>query len=300
MVQVWRLNLNTGARPGVDPRAFCFTGGLLGVGWPIEPSTSTWPEYEAVAKEKYRTTHRSWWPALHSLRNRMRQNDLCWSRDRNGIYHLARVTGEWEYCGAEQHRAADVVNFRRCTWLSVGHEGMVPGRVAVSFALRRTLQKVGGAAVGLFSQLAYNAHAGEKDGFRYNVTRQRCDIFSLLSPEDCEDVIALYLQICRGYSVVPSTCRRDTPSYEFVLINRETGDDAVLQVKSGAVDLEPASYSAAARRVFLFSSRGRYRGSVPANVECLDPATMITFVDQHERLLPNRLQQLARFSRGEV
>jgi hypothetical protein len=35
---------------------------------------------------------------------------------RSGLYHLGRVTGEWQYRNSLAHRAADVVNIRECEW----------------------------------------------------------------------------------------------------------------------------------------------------------------------------------------
>lgn len=46
---------------------------------------------------------------------------------------------------------------------------------------------------------------------------QALDLFALGASEDCEDIVAIYLQARFGYRLIPSTCRHDTPKTEFVL-----------------------------------------------------------------------------------
>lgn len=126
----------------------------------------------------------------------------------------------------------------------------------------------------------------------YPVAAKDLDVFALMSAEDCEDLVGLYLQAQLGYSVIPSTCRRDTPGYEFVLIHRETGEEAVVQVKNGAVDLATGGLRSPGRHVFLFTSRGEYLGPHHEDVTCLSRGDLLSFAASHRARLPRRLQHL--------
>lgn len=282
---VWRINIKTGAREGVDPRKFCLSRGCLGVGWPVgETASMEWDAYKKQGRAEYPNDN-GWWPALNAIRNRMAQDDLCWTRDTTGLYYVGRIIGPWQYVAGEENRAADVINLRPCDWVPVGPVDAVPGKVVNSFGPNRTVQVVDDETVRLFSAYFYNAHT--KSGFAYALPRVSPDIFSLLSSEDCEDLVALYMQL-KGYVLLASTCKRSTSAYEFVMRHRETGEHAAAQVKNGFDDLRVADYATFPGKVFLFTSRGHYLGAVPSNVSCLTAAEMRLFIDDHDAILPDR------------
>lgn len=215
----------------------------------------------------------------------MEQDDLCWTRDTDGLYYLGRITGPWQYVGHEDNRAADVVNLRPCDWVLVGPVDAVPGKVVNSFGPNRTVQVVDDETVRVFSTYFYNTHS--KSGFSYDLPPVSADIFSLLSSEDCEDLVALYMQV-KGYVLLASTCKRSTSAYEFVMRHRGTGEHAAAQVKNGFDDLQVENYASFPGTVFLFTSKGRYLGPVPPNVSCLVPDEMLRFIHEHDSILPDR------------
>jgi hypothetical protein len=291
---VWRINIKTAAQNGIDPRQFCLSRDCLGVGWPVGDKTSIeWDAYfqqgtAAYAKDK------GWWPALNAIRNRMVQGDLCWTRDTTGLYYLGRITGPWRYVGNEENRRADVVNLRPCEWVGVGPVDAVPGKVVSSFRPSRTVQVVDDETVRVFSAYFYNAHS--KSGFLYDLPAASPDIFSLLSSEDCEDLVALYMQM-KGYMLLPSTCKRSTSAYEFVMRHRVTGEHAAAQVKNGFDDLHLGDYSSFPGTVFLFTSKGRYVGMAPPNVSCVTAEQILQFIHEHDAILPDRTRAWLGISR---
>ena len=293
-MNVWRLNIKPAAKAGVNPQEFCFDRGLLGMGWPIDLSKASWEEYEKTARKKYEKKRRGWSTALNGLRNRMQQGDLCWTRDRAGLYYLGRVSGPWVYCAEPPFRDADIVNFRRCTWHRVGNEAEVPGNVAVSFARGGTLRRVKQKGACLYTACLYAELAGEP--LDKEIAKQTCGLLDLLSHQDWEDLVGLYLQQNRGYLLVPSTCRPSTPMYEFVLVDPKTGEDAVVQVKSGKAALKPDEYSSIGQQVYLFAKSGKYPGSLPSNVECIELKTLEEWADKHTSALPSRMKRLQRFA----
>jgi hypothetical protein len=60
----------------------------------------------------------------------------------------------------------------------------------------------------------------------------KSNILGAIGHDDLEDIVGLYLQQAKGWSIVPSTAKKSNPATEFVLRNHE-GKRAYLQVKSG-------------------------------------------------------------------
>lgn len=288
MKTLWRLTISPSAEVGVDPRAFCLEHGLLGVGWPTGVgSGAEWKEYYNAGHVRYRLKgDKGWWPALNALRNRMSVNDLCWTRDRRGEYYLGRITGGWEYRADAEHRRADVTNVRRCDWHKVGAVDGVPGKVVNSFRVSRTLQAVDHRGARNYSQMLFNMMSGSE---LYPIAEVGPNILDLLLPEDLEDLVGIYLQNA-GYRIVPSSCKRSTVAYEFVLIHHRTGERAVVQVKSGRVPIDADVLDGVADRVFLFAASGRYPGNLPEGTVCLKAEDLEDFLRRQPEVFPLRIR----------
>jgi hypothetical protein len=291
MPKVWRLNIKTAAKESVDPRMFCIEKGVLGVGWQVDYDKTpvSWKTYYKLAMAEYydiEDRDNGWWPAVNAVKNRMSVDDLCWTRTWQGVYYLGRITSEWRYETGKEHEDADVVNVRDCDWKQVGSVESVPGKVVNSFIPPRTAQRIKSRAVTAFSQHMYNSLSQD---FKYPMPAQSRDLFSLISSEDCEDVIGLYLQAL-GYSIIPSSCKSDTLAYEYVLKHRKTGRQAVVQAKNGNVPLDAEEYADFPGEVYLFTSRGKYLGSPPDNVHCIERRTLEDFIKNNHQVLPKRIQ----------
>jgi len=291
MPTIWRLNIKPDASEGVDPRRFCIDRHILGVGWGVDSDGEIdWETYYKLAEAAYYNQgSKGWWPAVNAIKNRMRIDDLCWTRDWDGIYYLGRILSDWMYRGDWEHRAADIVNVRECDWHKVGEVDAVPGKVVNSFIPSRTVQRVNDESVGLYSQFLYNYIS--QQGY-YELPTLSADLFSLISAEDCEDLVGIFLQE-RGYSLIPSSCKTHTPKYEFVLKDRETGKAAVAQVKQRGKISEPlkvAEYSGIPSEVYLFASHGDYSGTPATNVHCIDPTELKAFALANRHLMSDRLK----------
>lgn len=288
------------AQEDVDPRKFCFEKNILGVGWPLdEPSWGVkWEHYREKAAQKYKVDleDRGWWRALNALHSRMNIGDLAWCRDQKGIYQLGRVTSEWRYVDTKKHREADIVNVRDCQWCEVGIEDAVPGKVAYSFSRGGTLWRVPGETISTYSKWLYNACVGEPV---YEINTEHNDLFSLLSADACEDLVSMYLQFEEGYAIVPSTCKRSTPHYEFVLKHGRTGEKAVAQVKAGAESLRIDDYAGLpVDEVFLFTAGGSYKGTPDPRVRCLKPVELERFARDNPRIMPDEIARWMKLADG--
>lgn len=299
-MKIWRLTINTSAQEGVDPRKFCIEKNFLGFGWGVGATGPLdWSEYEKLGTEIYYNKvdrDNGWWPAANAIHNRMEVGDLCWTRDWDGRYFLGRVEGPWKYCTTEEHISTDVVNVRPCRWFYIGTDDAVPGKVLNSFRTGRTLQAVHDRTTNIYSKLIYNS--AEMDcKYELPIENMDLDLFSLISPEDCEDIVGIYLQEVLGYRLIPSTCRASTAVTEFVLRKRDR--KALVQVKQGYVPLDRKNYKIELKdpsEWFLFTTCGEYQGEEVEHVHCLDPEELRNFVYTNVSLMSDRVQKFAELS----
>ena len=297
IVNIWRVHLKSASQEGIDQRQLCFERGLVGVGWQIDYKTVpvTWEEYSTAAEGMYGDV--GWKAALNAMKDRIEQNDLIWTRDWHGNYFLGRVTSDWFYETSEDCAKADVVNVRRCEWHEIGTEEAVPGKVVSSFRPPRAVQIIDDNTVSAFSQAIYNQRS-ITNLYELEPLINSKDIFSLLSTDDCEDAIAIYLQVNHDYLIIPSSCKRDdTMAYEFVLKSRTNGKTAVVQVKSGKTQLNISDYSNIDTDVYLFATSGRYYGDPKQNIRTIDPEEIRKFLYEKTNLLPEKIRVWVELTR---
>lgn len=291
--QLWRIHLKPKPHEETDPRRFCFDRNVAGVGWPVkhEGATVDWGRYGAL----YPVCHpgdRSGLVATGFLRE-VRVGDLIWSRDWAGEYYLGRVTSPWRYEIDPEYERADIVNVVGCEWIRAGAVDVVPGRVVNAFRPARVLQRIRNE-----ESLAYSMHLfsrrNDAEGTDFWQKRPSFrhggDPFYFLSPDDCEDLVGLYLQE-RGWTILPSTCKPSTQTYEYLLHHRETGETAAVQVKQGSKKLPVELYNdLQVDRFFLFATDGLYGGTPAPNVTCLDPVELRAYLLDRAVHLAPRLQ----------
>lgn len=288
MPTIWRLNIKPETNGNTDPRKFCIDKNILGIGWPVDSNdTIDWNTYYKLAEEKYYNKgDKGWWPAINAIKERVEINDLCWTRDWNGSYYLGRIKSDWRYEPGKDYTSVGIVNVRDCDWKRIGTVDSVPGKVVNSFISGRTIQVVNDASIETCSTFLYNSNSND---FHYQLTKVTTDLLSLISNEDCEDIVGLFLQE-KGYRIIPSSCKNNTAAYEFVMKHISTGKSAVAQVKQGEIDLDINLYSSLPCEVFLFTTKGKYEGSPAKNVICIQPDEIRLFIKSHHKILPDKLK----------
>ena len=286
---IWRLHIKTAAQENVDPFEFCIKEKILGLGWPVSTSNENesldWDSYYQLAKNRY-GEDRSWWPAVNAIRNRMKRNDLCWSRDSGDSkanYYLGRVLSDWSYKATREHKDADVVNIRECDWKKI-ERGLVPGVIESAFGRGKTLQQI--RQEKEYSKFLWNEVTGENF---YSVAEEGLDIFEMLNYEETEDLLFLYLQE-KGWYVVPNSRKGNTLKYEFSVVNPKTGEQGATQVKTGTgTSLNAEEYDEDGQ-VFLFQSEENYRGKTPKNVVLVRRKELLSFLENSTKWLPEWLR----------
>jgi len=301
--QLWRLHIKPKPHNGVDPRDFCFdTHSVAGVGWAVDDGglPVDWDRYNRLYAAQY-AGDRSGKAATHALHS-VRVGDLIWSRDWHGVYYLGLVTSPWRYEIGKDYSDADIVNVVGCEWLKVGSVDLVPGAVANALGYGRVMQRVSGNVA-----LAYSMYLIEKE--RKNESDAPWqpeqwpalpggnDPFQLFSPDDCEDLVGLYLQD-RGWVIIPSSCKRSTAGYEFILYHRDLGEKAAVQVKHRKAILDVQNFlGLEADRVYLFATSGKYTGTPSSNMVCLTWEEMHAYLMERAIHLAPRLRLWVEIAR---
>lgn len=293
-MQVFRLHIRP--KGGLANHRFsfdyCLDNGVLGLGWPLEIPPEfdlTWEQYENLAIKKYSKKDLS---RVRNLREKVKTNDLIWTRDKGGKYYLAKVQSEWEYLDTENGRKADITNVVRCQIEPVPHADYVPGKIVAHFRAPMSIQQVTEPTTTSYSQFLWNQLTGTEE---YSVKPEGSDnLFALLGSETTEDVIFIYLQMS-GWLILPNSRKADTMKYEFVAINPSNYDRAVVQVKTGETPLDSEDYMHVDERVFLFQANGKYKGENPTNVECLQPSDIERFIRENIRIMPGVVQKWVKY-----
>jgi hypothetical protein len=266
--------------------AFCVKEQVLGMGWAVSaehPNGLDWETYESLAAELYGSDQLSRVRYLHA---KVVPNDLIWTRDTSGNYYIGRVLSHWEYLNTPQSRQADVVNVVRCDLRQIPIDE-VPGKVVACFRAPRAIQAISDSVATTYSRMIWNKVTNTNQYTVGSIPQE--GLFSLLGSETVEDVVFIYLQL-RGWLVVPHSRKIDTMGFEYLVIERNNGTRAAVQVKTGDTPLSPSDY-AGLGKVFLFQANGRYLGVSTNDVECLEPHEMLVFIADNLKLMPGVVQR---------
>ena len=122
------------------------------------------------------------------------------------------------------------------------------------------------------------------------------NIWNYLSPDECEDAVALYLQKALGFLLQPSTAKHSTPDIEFLMIHRDTGEQVGVQVKSGNSVVNHNALSALGMKVYAFSIvETASRKSNPEVVD-LSPKKIVAFLRSNVASLPGTLKHWVEYT----
>ena len=293
-MNVWRVKLNPDSTHGINSADFCIGKNIVGIGWPVDEAPKDKEEYFSLGKAKYTDKWAlGWRRATNDFILRMDVDDLVWVRSGVGEYYLGRIKDVWEYRGSKEYQEADVVNVRSCPWFPVGTLSHVPGKISASFRAGSTMQRVIQESAIIYSKYLFNQLIGSEVYSRE--LKPEADIFSLLSDEDLEDLVGLYLQLKLGYLIWPGTCKRDTPLVEFELVSKDGKIKASAQVKSGETVINMDDFVDCKGLVYLFAACEQYIGTAKENFIQIPKADLDNFMHDHEAALPRRIQEWMKY-----
>ena len=218
--------------------------------------------YETIKGEKKSFFYGKVNPNLIRLNN-LKKDDLIWIRSK-GKYHLGRVTEKSHYLYAyrDSQKNSDILKlginnqFTDIDWCEVGSESDIPGCILIAFYQKGTLIEIDEESALNISQIIYN----KKDNY-YKISNKlennKTNFYSLLSPNDCEDLLYFYLYHKFKYIVIPSTNKINTQNYEFIMLNSNNRDEKIyIQVKNGEVNIEINNYKNFRGEIYLLTTRG--------------------------------------------
>lgn len=212
----------------------------------------------------------------------MAVDDLVWAYNKKEqTFYLGRVTGGWTYTKNRELFDADLCNVRACHWLTVPRD-LVPGSMMHG---RDTLKEAKGLTP--YTKYVYNLLSCSE---HYRIDKEKGSFWSYLSPDECEDAVAIYLQKSLGFLIQPSTAKPSTPDVEFLMIHSETGKSACVQVKSGKSTVDRIALSKHNLKAYAFSVQEPDSRMVSDNVIDLSPETVETFLRTTKNTLPNTLR----------
>lgn len=297
---VWRLQTNTDNQDGSKIADICINNNVMALGWSLkdkhlEGKNIAEKDKKIISEDrskiksfddyyniviKYNVYPGRGFNCIKRLYYDVKPDDLIWIRN-SGIYYLGKVEegSRWSYLGEEDMLRKDASNQRTdVTWLRAGDEGDIPGAIATSLIRGSTLQRIKKEGVEEYSKLLYNKlnHCAFYKDVKLSNTMD--SFYSLLSTDDCEDLLCLWLYYRYKYVVIPSTNKKSTELYECVLKNIENNEKIYVQVKIGTA-INADNYKHLNGSVYLFNTKNNIYNidTVNNNIKAVDAKVLYDF-----------------------
>lgn len=282
-MNTWKLSIKPDSKKGFSAFSKCKDKSLLGLGW-HHAYLSEKPSNLADAKRLVKGKWKKWPYQLKYLLEDMKVGDHVWIHQ-NGKYYLCKPTDDSILYGNSidtDYESYDLGHARKARWVLVPDK-FVTGSIQRGTIAPRTIQKIKISDketkfnVYIFRELLKNAiwepkiDIGELAKLLKGISLT--DLFSLMSPDDVEDVVSAYMQD-QGWMLIKSTCFRSKPKFEFSMLNNK-GEIAHIQVKSGKSpnSLMPEQYrgySGSKNLIYLFTTNKKpYPGTSVSGVHTI-------------------------------
>lgn len=287
-IKIWRAKFNTGVvQKGIKKQSevfeFCRDKELVGLGWALPNRPKTIDEAIIKGREIYKGSNFK--TDMNNLK-KLKKDDLVWALGEHS-YYIGRILDE-KYKYVEND--FDICNARNCKYYEVGEIENVPGKVVSSFYGRgytiRSIPDNEDKTIENISKLIFNK-VSKEEYYKVNLKK---DFWLLLSDQDIEEIIGLYLQIEKNYKIYITSKRKATKKYEFIMVN-EKNERAAVQVKSGNTPLNYRDYLNDEYKIFLFSVCGEYGGVPSSNkIEIIEKKDIEKFLIKRKELLPKNIK----------
>jgi hypothetical protein len=295
---IYRAPLRSG-NPEVDHErqvAYALKEKVVGPGWGLKPP----PRSIDRAVERLRRISKSGADTVRRFADAP-TGSLVWSRDLTGRYLLGQLVGEWRYDPSPEAAEVDLANQRQVRWARRSVlDDEVPAAVVRAWAGRGTsFHRIHNEGAQKLTVRLYDQLTG-KQPQPLELTEAEV-VRDILHPLDVEDLICVFLQVRHNYIVLPGSHRSDTPAYEQVLISRDDGHRAIVQVKSGDTSVKIGLLRKAAAddaRAFAYSTTGRYSRRDRSGISVITEDELLAFAREHEEVLPARVRRAFEYSRS--
>ncbi len=304
-MKTWKLSIKPNNSKESDPFKLCKDNSILGVGW-----AGAYKEIQALniseAKKLVKAKYNKWpHPIKHLLEN-VKSGDHIWLHQKGG-YFLCKAGEEILFGDSidKNFLSYDLGHARKAEWIKVP-EAYVSGSIQRGTIAQRTIQRIRVTKKEqelhefLFENLSKNLRWQPPDinqaMFEDKISKMTItDMFSLMTPDDVEDVVSAYLQH-QGWVLIKSTCFRSKPVFEFTMLNNNN-ETCHVQVKSGKTPnpLSPENYrqhTSPGKTIYLFSThQNPYPGENVKGVETIRHMEMFSWIQKNIWALTNPLKQ---------
>ncbi|MGV8080710.1 MAG: hypothetical protein AB2L22_11740 [Syntrophales bacterium] len=251
------------------------------MGWQIPVTDNEvidWETYEQRANDE----HDGNINVVRYIKKWFAPDDLVWTRDTEGQYYLAKVLAPWEYLDNSEARDADIANVFRVDLRKIENVDDVPGKIIACLRASRTIQEIAEENAVTYTKMLWNEINNEE---RYPIDKKIDSLWSMLTDEQVEDLIFLYLQ-SEGWYVVPNSRKKDTMSYEFYAINKTSYQRAVVQAKTGNAPINLDEYREKDDLIYLFQTNGIYLGNERENHVLMKNEDLEKFIINNDKVIP--------------
>lgn len=285
-MSVWRLQTRTGSGHICE---YCLNNSVAAMGWSLSDiseaernNIKTFAEFSSYAELFYEN-----FDSVKRLESDVRPGDLIWMRY-NGIYYIGRVdeSSKWVFNSSKEATEADASNqLTNIKWQhhEISDEDTVPGVIATAFIKGSTFQRINKSGAMEYSALLYDRLAGTEYYSDIKLELSEANFYSLLSPEDSEDLLCLWLYHKYGYIAIPSTNKIATQLYECVLVDPKDGKHIYVQVKKGNIEIDADVYKDLNGIVWFLNTEGTIKNiDKYTNMHIVKPTELYEFALSEE------------------
>ena len=122
-MQLWRIHLKPGKG---DDTQRCIVRKILGIGGPLSPKPKSKEDYIKRGSIKYKHEKDGFKKNTDAIFDGMQIDDLVWTKTRDGVHYLGRITGGWSFADNIETSTTEVVIVRPCDWQEVGMDDIHP------------------------------------------------------------------------------------------------------------------------------------------------------------------------------
>ena len=296
---LWRVKMRS-SLPRVDHRAAlrrCRDKGIVGLGWYLDGERSSGNADRIVTA--IRTSPLDGYGPRAANVVRMiacdaQEGDVVWTRDLDGRYWVGRITGPFRYGGSKAAWSHDLHQTRPVAWAPRTLDELeTPGDVIRAFTgIGQSICRIPSDTARRISIPILERLSGRAPE---PIELTHAEVLEqLLSAEDVEDLIYVWMQVEGNYVALPRTRKRDTPGHEYPMRHRVTGRRGIVQVKTGSarVDLDALRGAGGGNSdLFAYATSGGYDGD-RAGVTVLDTDRLVRFMRDQPQLTPARVGAL--------
>ncbi len=266
-MNIWRLQTKTsGGSKEYHIGEYCLENNAACMGWSLLNTLEeerlkiySFEEYSTEA-EKYPEKEYRGFNSVKRLYYKVKTNDLIWMRHK-GQYYIGRVgeNSNWFFNSSEEARKIDACNqITDIKWIKSGDENSTPGAICTSLIRGHALEQIRKEGIKEYSALLYNKLTKTRL-YNVNLNLTESKFYNLLSPDDTEDLLCMWLYNKYGYIVVPSSNKKGTQLYECVLLNPKNGQHIYIQVKKGKDGINADEYKHLDGDIWLLSTEGEVK-----------------------------------------